>query len=266
MSRLIEISLYRKPLPLGSEFEGPLSRAIVDNVREALLVVDKNLRVVAASRSFYQTFRVNSLETRGRHLHELGDGQWNITALRTLLEQIVPEHRVLEDYEVEHEFPSLGHRIMLVNATRLKTDDSTDTMVLLVIDDVTERRAHENHVLHLLQQKELLVEQMEHRIANVLLTIASMTARALEQSQDSKKRSAWQECAANQIAGLTPRQRQVMDLVLEGQPSKNIAADLGISQRTVENHRARIMERTGTKSLPALTRLAAAAETNAGKS
>jgi two-component system CheB/CheR fusion protein len=83
--------------------------------------------------------------------------------------------------------------------------------------------------------------------------------RALEQSRDSNKLAEWQESAAKHIAALTPRQRQIMDLVLAGHPSKNIAADLGISQRTVENHRASIMMRTGAKSLPALARLALAA-------
>ena len=83
--------------------------------------------------------------------------------------------------------------------------------------------------------------------------------RALEQSRDATKLSAWRETAANQIAALTPRERQVMELVLAGQPSKIIAADLCISQRTVENHRASIMKKTGSKSLPALARLALAA-------
>jgi two-component system CheB/CheR fusion protein len=80
--------------------------------------------------------------------------------------------------------------------------------------------------------------------------------RALELSQDSSKLQEWRETAATHLAGLTPRQREVMERVLAGQPSKNIAADLGISQRTVENHRASIMKRTGSKSLPALARLA----------
>ncbi len=83
--------------------------------------------------------------------------------------------------------------------------------------------------------------------------------RALEQSRDSEKLSAWRADAASHIADLTPRQRQVMEMVLAGHPSKNIAADLGISQRTVENHRASIMTKTDTKSLPALARLALAA-------
>ncbi len=78
---------------------------------------------------------------------------------------------------------------------------------------------------------------------------------AMEQTRDSEKLSAWRNAAAARLAGLTARQRQVLDLVLSGHPSKNIAADLGISQRTVENHRNAIMHKTGSKSLPALVRL-----------
>ncbi|MPY69264.1 MAG: response regulator [Alphaproteobacteria bacterium] len=83
--------------------------------------------------------------------------------------------------------------------------------------------------------------------------------RALGRSRDAAKQAAWRVEAASRIGGLTQRQREIMDLVLSGHPNKNIAADLGISQRTVENHRAAVMMRTGTKSLPALARLAVAA-------
>jgi two-component system CheB/CheR fusion protein len=83
--------------------------------------------------------------------------------------------------------------------------------------------------------------------------------RALEHSRDANKLKVWKQHASDQIADLTPRQHQIMDMVLAGHPSKNIAADLGISQRTVENHRAEIMKRTESKSIPALARLALAA-------
>ena len=92
--------------------------------------------------------------------------------------------------------------------------------------------------------------------------LCACVTRALEQAQDVSKLSAWQEDAAAHVAGLTARQRQIMELVLAGHPSKNIAADLGISQRTVENHRASIMKKMGAKSVPALARLALAAEAN----
>ena len=86
--------------------------------------------------------------------------------------------------------------------------------------------------------------------------------RALEQARDSSKRVAWHADAADKMSALTPRQREIMKLVLAGHPSKNIAADLCISQRTVENHRADIMKKMGVKSLPALARTALAAENN----
>ncbi len=92
--------------------------------------------------------------------------------------------------------------------------------------------------------------------------LVASVERALEQSRDAGKMTAWRKSAANHVADLTVRQRQVMDMVLAGHPSKNIAADLGISQRTVENHRAAVMRRTRTKSLPALARLALAAAWN----
>ena len=98
-----------------------LAQAIVDTVREPLLVLDQDLRVVGASRSFYRTFDVSSEVTLGRLVYELGEGEWNIPALRHLLERIVPEHGVMEDFEVEHVFPRMGHRILLSPRGRYST-------------------------------------------------------------------------------------------------------------------------------------------------
>jgi two-component system CheB/CheR fusion protein len=84
-------------------------------------------------------------------------------------------------------------------------------------------------------------------------------SRALAQSHDTKQLSDWRAEAARRVGELTPRQHQIMTCVLAGQPSKNIAADLGLSQRTVESHRAAVMRKTGATSMPALARLALAA-------
>ena len=100
-----------------------------------------------------------------------------------------------------------------------------------------------------------LVARLGHTVAELLASVE----RALQLSRDARTLLTWQEAAARRIASLTPRQREIMEQVLAGHPSKNIAADLGISQRTVESHRAAIMKRTGSKSLPALARLAFAA-------
>lgn len=91
-----------------------LEQAIVDTVRDPLLVLDEELRVVTASRSYYNAFRVNRAETEGRLLFELGNGQWNIPELRKLLGDIIPHHTTIEKYQVEHEFPSIGRRTMLL--------------------------------------------------------------------------------------------------------------------------------------------------------
>jgi two-component sensor histidine kinase len=160
---------------------GTLAQAIVDTVREPLLVLDKDLRVLAASRSFYSTFQVAPGVTQGQLLYELGDGQWDIPALRLLLERIVPEHGVMEDYEVEHQFPGIGKRTMLLNARKVFYQANSHTTLLLGIEDVTTRRAleHEREDLlqklqALLREKDMLLEELEHRIGNSLQIIAAI--------------------------------------------------------------------------------------------
>ncbi|MEJ0078944.1 MAG: histidine kinase dimerization/phosphoacceptor domain -containing protein [Alphaproteobacteria bacterium] len=151
-----------------------LAQGIVDTVREPILVLDKDLRVIAASRSFYLAFKVSPEHTQGRLLYELGDGQWDIPKLRVLLEKIIPEHGVMEGYEVEHEFPGLGHRTMCLNARQVFYEEGADTTILLGMEDVTERRVLERDKDELLRQKDVLLEELEHRIANSLQIIASI--------------------------------------------------------------------------------------------
>ena len=170
-----------------------LAQAIVNTVREPLLVLDKDLRVVAASRSFYETFQADRQETQGRLLYTLGDGQWDIPALRTLLEKVVPEHSVMDDYEVEHEFPKIGRRTMLLNARTVISENSADDAMLLAIEDVSERRAHERELEHLVRQKELLLEEMRHRIANSLQIIASILLLKARSVQSDETRGHLQD-------------------------------------------------------------------------
>ena len=170
-----------------------LAQAIVDTVREPLLVLDKALRVVAASRSFYETFQVIREETQGKLLYTLGDGQWDIPALRTLLEKVVPEHSVMDDYEVEHEFPKIGRRTMLLNARTVISEKSAHTALLLAIEDISGRRAHERELAQLLRQKELLLEEMQHRIANSLQIIASILLLKARSVQSDETRGHLQD-------------------------------------------------------------------------
>ena len=161
--------------PLATVAHGQtLAEAIVDTVREPLVVLDHDLRVIAASRSFYRTFAVAPQDTQGRRLYELGDGQWNIPALRTVLEEIIPRHRSVEAYEVEHEFPTIGRRVMLLNARQVLGEDGSSTALLLAIEDVTQRRDAEREKDELVRQKEVLLQEMQHRVANSLQIIASI--------------------------------------------------------------------------------------------
>ncbi len=119
---------------------------IVDTVREPLLILDATLRVRSANRAFYQTFQVSAGETEGRLIYELGNGQWDIPALRTLLEDIVPKSSVFDDFELEHAFPVIGHRVMLLNARKLKTGRHGEFLVL-AMEDVTARKRAEEALL-----------------------------------------------------------------------------------------------------------------------
>ena len=119
---------------------------IVDTVREPLLILDATLRVRSANRAFYQTFHVTPAETEGRLIYELGNGQWDIPDLRTLLEDIVPTSSVFDDFELEHTFPAIGRRVMLLNARKLKAGHHGELLVL-AMEDVTARKRAEEALL-----------------------------------------------------------------------------------------------------------------------
>jgi two-component sensor histidine kinase len=181
----MELTTFRKQF-IDIEDACALAQAIVDTVREPVLVFDKDLRVIAASRAFYSVFQVSPKDTQGRLLYELGVGQWDIPKLRILLEKIIPEHGVMEDYEVEHEFPGVGHRTMRLNARQVFYVGGSDTTILLGIEDVTAQRALEREKEELFRQKEVLLEEMRHRIANSLQIIASiilMKARTVKSEE-----------------------------------------------------------------------------------
>jgi two-component sensor histidine kinase len=164
-----------------------LAQAIVDTIRDPLLVLDQNLRVVTANRTFYQTFRMNRQGIHGRPIYGLGDGQWDIPELRLLLEDVASQHAVLEAYEVEQNFPVIGQRSMLLNAREVFSQ-KTHKLILVAIEDVTDRRAAERQMAEIAQLKETLLQEMQHRIANSLQIIASilmLKARSV-QSEESR--------------------------------------------------------------------------------
>jgi PAS domain S-box-containing protein len=119
------------------------AQGVVETVREPLLVLGGDLRVKTANRSFYQTFRVSPGETEGRLIYHLGDRQWDIPRLRILLEEILPQNTSFDGFEVEHEFGAIGRKVMLLNARRFSQEGNQTELILLAIEDVTERRRAE---------------------------------------------------------------------------------------------------------------------------
>jgi two-component sensor histidine kinase len=165
-----------------------LAHAMVDTVRESLLVLDGSLRVVAASRSFYVTFKTTPEETLKRMVYDLGTGAWNNPALRTLLERIIPEHGVMDNFEIEQVFPVIGQKTMLLNARKVFYEGDANTTLLLAIEDITDRRMIERQLHNLSEQKDMLMAEMGHRVANSLQIVASilmLKARSV-QSQETR--------------------------------------------------------------------------------
>jgi len=158
-----------------------LAQAIVNTIPEPFIVLDDSFHVLAASRSFYETFKVDPEQTQGCLLYALGDGQWDIPALRLLLETIIPERAAMDGFEVEHDFPGIGSRIMLLNARKVIYEDSHSSTILLAFMDITVRRTIERdkallleRTEELLRQKDVLLQEMQHRVANSLQIIASI--------------------------------------------------------------------------------------------
>jgi signal transduction histidine kinase/CheY-like chemotaxis protein len=161
---------------------------IVDTVREPLLILDTTLRVRSGNRAFYQTFQVSLEETENRLIYELGNGQWDIPDLRTLLEDIVPKSSVFNDFELEHDFPAIGRRVMLLNARKLQAGHHGELLVL-AMEDVTERRHAEEEVAKAKETaetanrtKSLFLANMSHELRTPLNAILGYSEMLQEEA------------------------------------------------------------------------------------
>jgi two-component system, sensor histidine kinase PdtaS len=204
---------------------GALAQAIVDTVREPLLILDKDLRVVTASHSFYLTFGMGPQDVEGQKVYALGNGQWNIPELRLLLENISPQHAMMEAYEVEQDFSGIGLRTLLLNARKVFNEKTFRTTILLAIEDITERRAmkrdHEPYAImaarleasrareealrrethELAQRQAMLTKEFEHRLVNGLQLISSLLS-IQSRNATTAEASAQLTTAASRVAAL----------------------------------------------------------------
>lgn len=114
-------------------------KSIFETVRESLVVLDHNMVVIAVNQHFFKTFAVGVEDTLGKSFYELGNGQWNIPSLKNMLENVLPTNNPFEDFQVEHEFPHIGRKNMLLNARRIETEGPYKDRILLAIEDETSR-------------------------------------------------------------------------------------------------------------------------------
>lgn len=133
---LIDIDAAKR----GADF----AEAIVETVREPLVILNQNLQVMKANRTFYETFQASPEETEGRLIYDLGNGQWNIPKLRELLENILPARSTFRDFEVTHDFEHVGRKVMLLNASEIYNPNAQARTILLAIEDVTDRKQAED--------------------------------------------------------------------------------------------------------------------------
>lgn len=144
------------------------AEAIVETVREPLVVLDGNLRVLTANRSFYKIFHVKKKETEHKLIYHLGNGQWNNPRLRHLLEKILPNKTFFQDFEIKHEFPVIGKRIFLLNARKIIQKNHNGPMILLAIEDITEKK-------HIEQQKDDFISIASHELKTPVTSMKAYT-------------------------------------------------------------------------------------------
>ncbi|KAB8141367.1 PAS domain-containing protein [Chloroflexia bacterium SDU3-3] len=155
------------------------ANGIIETIREPLLILDNDLRVIRANRAFYHTFRADPAATEAQRIYDLGNGQWDIPALRTLLEASISHNTAFHDFEVAHTFPTIGHRVMRLNARKVYQPGHRAEAILLAIEDVTIQRQAELERQSLLaqaQRAQALAEEAT-RIRDHFLAIAGHELR-----------------------------------------------------------------------------------------
>ena len=164
------------------------AESIVETLRESLVVLDAQLRVVTANQTFYRTFKVSPEETLNKFIYDLGNHQWDIPELRELLEEVIPENIQFHDFEVDHEFQNIGRKTMLLNARRIHQRDGDMEFILLAIEDVTEKKGLESQLLRSQRMESIgtLAGGIAHDLNN-MLTPMMLSLQALKEKLTDEK-------------------------------------------------------------------------------
>ena len=141
-----------------------IHNSILGSIREPLILLDSGLKVVTANPAFYRIFNVKPAETEGMLIYDLGNRQWDIPRLRKLLEDILPQNTNLHDFEVKHDFETIGHKIMRLNARRIYDQGNQTQLILLAIEDVTEREYYKKHLEELVEERTAEIRKLKEQL------------------------------------------------------------------------------------------------------
>ncbi len=163
----MNLKIQEEMLKISTDDAREYAESIINTVREPLIALDQDLRVVTVSRSFYEFFKVKPEETVGQLIYDLGNHQWDIPKLRELLEDILPKKASFDNYEVEHDFSTIGRRIMLLNARQIQRGSGKERIILLAIEDITERKGIEKELVVIKKSTDDALEYAESIINTV---------------------------------------------------------------------------------------------------
>lgn len=226
---------------------------ILDTIREPLIILDKDFKLITANNSFYQTFQVTPTETKNHYIFEPGGGQWNILKLRSLLEKILPQKTKFENFEVEHIFPKIGKKIMLLNARRIIYPDHQNEAILLAIEDIT-------HQKELDRRKDEFISMASHELKTPVATIKGLTQILKQYFNQDQKATYFLNKMENQTGKLTELVSDLLDVskIQSGKLKlnkekfdleeliKDIAEDM---RQTYEGHKIYLLGKTPTAIL-----------------
>jgi nitrogen-specific signal transduction histidine kinase len=166
-------------------------RYVVDTAREPFIMLDKDLRLISANDAFYRMFLVTEEDTINKLVYDLGNGQWNSPQLRKLLEEILPKSNFFKDFEVEHEFPLIGKKVMMVNARIMFGKGDTKPFIIMAMEDVSKQRLLEEKLKEYAKQLEVKVmertKELEKRILDLEMMNKSMIDRELRMVELKKE-------------------------------------------------------------------------------
>lgn len=196
------------PTPIQPDGALSLALAVVGSSTAPLLLLDGELNIVAASASFFTTFDISPAGAKGESLFSLGGGEWNLPRLRSLLGATLSGAADVEAYEMDLRSERLGARSLLLNAHLLNFGDGSQVRVLLGVSDVTEARANEKLKDDLLREKAILLQEIQHRVANSLQIIASVILQSARKVQSDETRTYLQD-AHSRVMSVAALQQQL---------------------------------------------------------